>query len=267
MGADAIVRTRTLTKRFGNFTAVDAVSLEVNGGEIFGLIGPNGAGKSTLLKMLTTLLPPTSGSATIGGFDIAREQAKVRGHIGYVPQLLSADGSLTGRENLLLSARLYLIPAQERAGRIASWLETMGLTASAGKQVQSYSGGMVRRLEIAQAMIHEPPVLFMDEPTVGLDPVARHAVWNNIRDLRDRLGTTILLTTHLMDEVEALCGRVGILHRGRLEQTGTPQELRAKVGPNATMDDVFAHITGAELEPGDSLRNVRDTRRSSIAHS
>ena len=267
MNVENIVATSQLTKRFGSFTAVDNVSLSVTRREIFGLIGPNGAGKSTLIKMLTTLLPPSSGSAEVAGFDIASNKANVRRSIGYVPQQLSADGSLTARENLLLSARLYVIPASERQKRIANWLDMMGLCDSADRLVQGFSGGMVRRLEIAQAMIHEPAVLFMDEPTVGLDPVARHSVWKNIRDLRVARGTTILLTTHLMDEIEALCDRVGVLHQGRLEQIGTPAELKASVGPGATMDDVFAHITGVELDSGETLRNVRNTRRSASVHS
>ena len=264
---ETIVETQNLTRRFGKFTAVDNLSLSVRQGEIFGLIGPNGAGKSTLIKMLTTLLPPTSGQARVAGRDLLRQPAEVRARIGYVPQLLSADSSLTARENLLLSARLYLIPAAERAPRIAASLDLMGLTDSADHQVQGYSGGMIRRLEIAQAMIHRPAVLFMDEPTVGLDPVARHVVWNSIRQLRERNSTTILLTTHLMDEIDALSERVGVLHRGRLEQVGTPAELKAKVGPGATMDDVFAHITGAALETGGNLRDVRETRRSSKSHA
>jgi ABC-2 type transport system ATP-binding protein len=267
MDKEPIVQTEQLTKCFGSFTAVDHVNLSVGHREIFGLIGPNGAGKSTLIKMLTTLLPPTSGSACVAGFDLARQPSKVRSHIGYVPQLLSADGSLTGRENLLLSARLYLIPRKIRQARIEAALSMMNLDDCADRLVQAYSGGMIRRLEIAQAMIHQPTLLFMDEPTVGLDPVARHVVWNHIRDLREKQGTTILLTTHLMDEIDALCERVGVLHQGRLEQVGTPSQLKSNVGPGATMDDVFAHITGVELETGDSLRNVRETRRSAQLHS
>eukprot|EP01037_Dinobryon_pediforme_P029480 gene29480-33130_t len=182
--------------------------------------------------MLTTLVPPSSGSARVAGFDIVRDPARVRAHIGYVPQLLSAY------ENLLMSARLYAIPRTEREARIATALQQFDLADVADKLVQSYSGGMIRRLEIAQSMIHEPAVLFMDEPTVGLDPVARHNVWQHIRNLRDRMGTTILVTTHLMDEAGELCDRLGILHGGRLEKTGTPAELERQVGPGATLDDV-----------------------------
>lgn len=263
----SIIETTALTKRFGDFTAVDRVYLKVRAGEIFGLIGPNGAGKSTLIKMLTTLLAPSSGRATIAGFDLAEHPQMVRARIGYVPQLLSADRALTGYENLLLSARLYLIPRAERRTRIVASLKMMGLEDAAAKLVEGYSGGMIRRLEIAQSMIHEPAVLFMDEPTVGLDPVARQTVWDHVRQLRDRLGTTILLTTHVMDEADELCDRIGLLHDGRLEKVGTPAELKAAIGPDATLDDVFARITGAEIESGGSYRAAREARRSASAHS
>ena len=227
----AIIETLALSRRFGEFAAIDAVSLAVQPSEIFGLIGPNGAGKSTLVKMLTTMLPPTSGSAVIAGYDIVREPAKVRAHIGYVPQLLSADGALTGYENLLFSARLYLVPRREREKRIQAALERMGLTDAAHRLVQSYSGGMIRRLEIAQSMIHEPPVLFMDEPTVGLDPAARRAVWDHVRQLKTRLGTTIVMTTHLMEEADEMCDRIGVLHAGRLERLAHPRNSRLGLGP------------------------------------
>jgi ABC-2 type transport system ATP-binding protein len=263
----AIIETLALTRRFGEFTAIDAVSLAVRPSEIFGLIGPNGAGKSTLVKMLTTMLPPSSGSAVIAGYDIVRAPDKVRAHIGYVPQLLSADGALTGYENLLFSARLYLVPRRDRETRIQAALERMGLTEAAYRLVQSYSGGMIRRLEIAQSMIHEPPVLFMDEPTVGLDPAARGAVWDHVRQLKTTLGTTIVMTTHLMEEADEMCDRIGVLHAGKLEETGTPQELKARFGAGATLNDVFAHITGGELDSGGSYRDVRQARRSAQSHS
>jgi len=261
------VETQALTKTFGRFTAVDAIDLAVETGEIFGLIGPNGAGKSTLIKMLTTLLPPTSGRATVAGYDVARDPAAVRAHVGYVPQLLSSDGALTAYENLLLSARLYLIPRAERDARIRAALDLMGLTRSADSLVQGFSGGMIRRLEIAQSMLHHPSVLFMDEPTVGLDPVARRSVWQHVRELPERFGTTILVTTHLMDEADELCQRIGILHAGRLEEVGTPAELKARLGPGATLDDVFVHITGAEIQAGGHYADVRQTRRSIQSHS
>ncbi len=262
-----VIETSQLTKRFGDFTAVDGISMTVRGGEIFGLIGPNGAGKSTLVKMLATLLPPTSGTAEIAGFDIRRQPSLVRKKIGYVPQLLSADGNLTGYENLLLSARLYLLPHRERRTRIAAALAMMDLTEAASRLVSTYSGGMIRRLEIAQSMLHGPAVLFMDEPTVGLDPVARNAVWAHVKELREKLGTTILITTHMMEEADRLCDRIGLLHVGRLQEVGTPQDLKDHVGPGATLDDVFAHITGAAIDSGGSYRDTQRTRSSIRAHS
>lgn len=261
------VEVNALTKTFRGFTAVNAVDLTVATREIFGLIGPNGAGKSTLIKMLTTLLPPTSGKALVAGYDVVRQPASVRAHIGYVPQLLSSDGALTAYENLLLSARLYLIPRAEHHDRISAALDLMGLTGSAHALVQGFSGGMIRRLEIAQSMLHRPSVLFMDEPTVGLDPVARRSVWDHVRDLPGRFGTTILITTHLMEEADELCQRIGILHDGGLVAVGTPPELKARIGPAATLDDVFIHLTGAEIQTGGHYTDVRATRRSIQSHS
>jgi ABC-2 type transport system ATP-binding protein len=257
---------RALTKSFRDHLVVDSVNLEIRPGEIFGLIGPNGAGKSTLIKMLTTLLPPTSGTADIAGYDILKSPREVRRRIGYVPQILSADGALTGYENLLLSARLYLIPRRERASRIREALELTGLVDAADRLASQYSGGMLRRLEIAQSTIHRPSMLIMDEPTVGLDPVARRAVWDHIRNLRQRYGTTILLTTHMMDEAEALCDRIGILHVGRLERLGTPAELRNALGPAATLDDVFADIAGHDIDAGGDLHDIEQARRSASDH-
>jgi ABC-2 type transport system ATP-binding protein len=255
-----------LTRAFGDRVVVRDVSFAVRPGEIFGLIGPNGAGKSTLVKMLTTMLPPTSGGARIAGFDIVRDAKEVRRRIGYVPQLLSADGALTAYENLLLSARLYLIPRREREARIDAALREMELEDAKDRLVQTYSGGMIRRLEIAQSMLHNPAVLFMDEPTVGLDPLARHGVWDRVRSLRERFGTTMLLTTHLMDEADVLCDRIGVLHAGVLEAVGTPAELKARVGPEATLDDVFAAIAGGQIADEGSFRSVRAERRAERAH-
>ncbi len=263
--ADAVVETFALTCRFGNLTAVDALSLRVRRAEIFGLIGPNGAGKSTLIKMLTTMLPPTSGRATVAGFDLESQAADVRRRIGYVPQLLSADGELTGYENLLLSARLYLIPRAEREQRIAEALAMMGLGADRDRLVRHYSGGMIRRLEIAQSTLHRPAIVFMDEPTEGLDPVGRHAVWTHIRDLRGRLGAAIIVTTHYMEEADLLCDRIALIDHGRIRAVGTPAGLKAEVGKNATLDDVFARLTGADDEGGD-YRDVRQTRRAAREH-
>ena len=259
------IDTRDLRREFGTVTAVDSLSLAVAPGEVFGLLGPNGAGKTTTIKMLITLLPPTSGTATVAGHDIIHEPRHVRRSIGYVPQLLSSDGTLSARENLDISGRLYHIPGPERRERIDEALRFMGLADVGGNLVRTFSGGMVRRLEIAQAMLHRPPVLFLDEPTVGLDPTARRAVWAHVRDLQEREGTTILLTTHYMDEAAELCGRVGIMHLGKLVALGTPDALAAEVGPGSSLDDVFTHFTGSELDDpaaGGTYRDLARTRRT-----
>jgi ABC-2 type transport system ATP-binding protein len=261
----AVIETRNLRREFGAVTAVDSLSLEVWPGEVFGLLGPNGAGKTTTIKMLITLLPPTSGTATVAGHDIGPDAHSVRRSIGYVPQLLSSDGALSARENLDISGHLYHIPGPERRERIDDALRFMGLTEVGDNLVRTYSGGMVRRLEIAQAMLHAPHVLFLDEPTVGLDPTARRAVWEHVRKLREREGTTILLTTHYMDEAAELCERVGIMHLGKLVALGTPESLAAEVGPGASLDDVFTHFTGSELDDttaGGTYRDVARTRRT-----
>jgi ABC-2 type transport system ATP-binding protein len=259
----AILETHELTRRFGQYTAVDRLTLSIQSGEVFGLLGPNGAGKTTTLKMLTTLLPPTSGSARVAGLDIVRQAGEVRRIIGYVPQLVSADGTLTGYENLLIFAKLYDLPRRDREQRVHNALAFMGLVDMANKLVREYSGGMIRRLEIAQASLHTPRVLFLDEPTVGLDPVARQAVWERIEQLRSISGTTILLTTHNMDEAESVCGRLGIMHLGKIVALGTPSELKSSIGADgATLDDVFAYYSGAELGSGGTYRDTLRARRT-----
>ena len=265
---DIVVQTIALTREFGGLSAVDHVTLTVNRGEIFGLIGPNGAGKSTLMKMLTTLLPPSSGTAVVAGCDIVKQPAEVRRHIGYIPQLLSADGSLTGYENMLLSARLYCVPRQERKRRIEGALDRMGLSSAAHRLVGHYSGGMIRRLEIAQSLLHRPIVMFLDEPTVGLDPGAREAVWERVLDLKDRFQRTMIVTSHHMDEIDAFCDRIALIDRGRIVAVGTSAELKAKVAPGATLDDVYVRlVTGAdETELGESYGDVRRARRAEREH-
>lgn len=259
----AILETEALTRRFGKLAAVDMLDISIEAGEIFGLLGPNGAGKTTVIKMLTTLLPPTSGNARVGGFDVARHPGDVRRIIGYVPQMLSADGTLTGYENLLVFAKLYDLPRGEREPRVRDALALMGLTDAADKLVRTYSGGMIRRLEIAQSMLHEPRVLFLDEPTIGLDPLAREAVWERIRQLKAEFGTTILLTTHYMEEADGLCNRVAIMHQGQVMVRGTPAELKASLGGNgATLEQVFVHYAGATLESGGNYRETFRTRRT-----
>ena len=258
--AEFAIETDALTKAFGDLLAVDHLNCRVPYGQIFGLLGPNGAGKSTTIKMLTTLLDPTSGSAKVAGFDIVAAPARVRSSIGYVPQMLSADGALTGEENLMLSAKLYAIPRAERQPRIAEALAFMGLTEFGRRLVKTYSGGMIRRLELAQAMLHRPMVLFLDEPTIGLDPVARHTVWDRLRELRQNYGITILITTHDMDEADELCNELALMHRGQIAALGQPAELKAGLGPAATLDDVFAHFSGGSIQEGGSYRDIRQTR-------
>ncbi|HTS52901.1 MAG TPA: ATP-binding cassette domain-containing protein [Burkholderiales bacterium] len=256
------VQTTALTRRFASLTAVDSVSMDVANGAIFGLLGTNGAGKTTVIKMLTTLLAPTSGTASVAGCDIVRDPGGVRRKIGYVSQMLSADGELTGYENLLISAKLYGIPLSDRRRRIAQALEFMELGDAADRLVGRYSGGMIRRLEIAQSMLHRPRVLFLDEPTVGLDPLARHAVWQRIRDLRRDFGTTILMTTHDMEEADQLCETVALMTLGKLVALGHPAELKAALGPETTLDDVFIHYTGGSVSERGDYRDAARARRT-----
>jgi ABC-2 type transport system ATP-binding protein len=254
--------TKGLTRQFGAHTVVDDVTLVVADGDVFGLLGRNGAGKSTLIKMLTTLLPASSGSASVEGFDVQSQATQVRQVIGYVPQALSADGELTGYENLLVFARLYNIPRATRSSRIAEAMEFMGLSDAAHRLVATYSGGMIRRLEIAQSMLHRPQLLFLDEPTVGLDPVARETVWEHIRQLRAKFHTTIFMTMHYMEEAQELCSRVGILRAGKLVACGSLAELRASSGrAGATLDELFALYTGESLEAAGAYTDTADVRR------
>ncbi|HVY63923.1 MAG TPA: ATP-binding cassette domain-containing protein [Gammaproteobacteria bacterium] len=258
-----VVETESLTRRFDAHVAVDSLDLTIQGGEIFAVLGPNGAGKTTVIKMLTTLLPPSSGRARVAGFDIVRQAGAVRRAIGYVPQLISADGMLTGYENLLIFAKLYDVPRRERQARIGDALEFMELGEAAGRLVSQYSGGMIRRLEIAQSMLHMPRVLFLDEPTSGLDPIARNAVWDHLVRLRDRFGTTIVFTTHLMEEADAFCSRLAILHGGKLVAENTPAALKAGIGrPDATLDDVFVHFAGGGVEDGGGFRETARVRHA-----
>lgn len=256
------IAASALTKCFDQHTVLDHLNLSVKAGCVFGLLGPNGAGKSTAIKIFTTLLDATSGSATVAGFDVAAQSVDVRRHIGYVPQMLSADGTLTAVENLTLSARLHGLRGAVRAARVAEALAFAGLASVAKKLVRTYSGGMIRRLEIAQATLHYPSVLFLDEPTIGLDPVARKTVWERLQHLQQDKGMTILITTHDMDEADVLCDELAILHQGQLAVVGKPDELKAQVGADATLADVFAHFSGAVIDHGGNYRDVRDGREA-----
>lgn len=253
--------TKDLVRRFGTLTAVDRVSLAVEAGTVFGLLGPNGAGKSTVIKMLTTLLPLTAGSAWVAGFDIRKSPNEVRRRIGYVPQMPSADGDLTGRENLLIFAELYGLGRKQRNAAIDEALALMDLGAAANTLVKNYSGGMIRRLEIAESMLHRPQVLFLDEPTIGLDPAARSVVWQHVAALRARFEMTIVMTTHYMDEAEELCDKIAFMSQGKIAGFGSPRELIASAGAGATLDDVFIALTGTNSERG-TLADARLDRRS-----
>lgn len=258
-----ILQTLELTRRFEKSTAVDTLNISVASGEVFGLLGPNGAGKSTVIKMLTTLLPVSSGKAYLAGYDVTHQPDAVRRVIGYVPQALSADGTLTGYENLLIFSKLYDIPPRRRKQQIAEVLEFMGLEDVAHRLVRTFSGGMIRKLEIAQAILHQPQILFLDEPTVGLDPVARTQVWQLVQQLRVEYGTTIFLTTHFLEEADHLCNRVVIMNQGKEIITGSPSDLKAAIGkPEATLDDVFIHYAGNQLVSGVSYRETARTRRT-----
>ena len=261
MTFEPLLETKKLTRSFGSFIAVDNLDLKIESGEIFALLGPNGAGKSTLIKMLTTLLPPTSGDALIDGLSITSQPNKVRRIIGYVPQMLSADSALTGYENLLLFAKLYDIPKNEAKRRVEESIAFMELKPFAHKLVRTYSGGMIRRLEIAQSMLHQPKILFLDEPTIGLDPIGVKVVWEHILELKRKYNTTILLTTHIMEEADKLCNRVALLSRGKLVAIGSPNELKKTISKNdATLEDVFIHYTSESLANESSFREVRRER-------
>lgn len=254
------IEVSELSHAYNSTLAVDRISFGVKTGTTFGLIGPNGAGKSTTIKMLTTLLPVTSGSGRVNGYDLVTQPSQIRQSIGYVPQLLSADGELTGYENLLLSAKLYGLHRKYYKDKIREILTFMNLSDSADKLVHHYSGGMIRRLEIAQALLHEPKVLFLDEPTVGLDPAARQMLWRHIQELNEQLGTTILMTTHDMDEADRLCDIVALMHVGHIIVMDTPSKLKAALGPKATLDDVFILHTGSSLKESGNYQHVKQTR-------
>ena len=226
-----------IVKRYGDFEAVKDVSFSVAEGEIFGLLGPNGAGKSTLIRMMTTLIPLTAGKAIVAGHDVAREADAVRHMIGVIPQALTSDPDLTVEENLSIYAKLYSVPKAERIKNIAEVLEAVDLTKWRGAQVKTLSGGMRRRLEIARGLVHNPDIFFLDEPTTGLDPVSRIAVWEMLSNLRATRNLTILITTHYMDEADKLCDRIAIVDHGKLVALGTPLELKHSV-PGANVVEV-----------------------------
>jgi ABC-2 type transport system ATP-binding protein len=236
------IDVRGIVKRFGDFTAVNGISFSVEEGEIFGLLGPNGAGKSTLIRMLTTLLLPTSGSATVNGFDVVTQANEVRHAMGVIPQAMTTDLELSVDENLTIFAKLYGVPRARRQRTIADLLEAVELTQWRNAPVKNLSGGMRRRVEIARGLVHEPQVFFLDEPTTGLDPVSRVAVWEMIRKIKAERGLTILLTTHYMDEADKLCDRVAIVDHGELKALDSPLKLKASIPGNNVVDVSFSTI-------------------------
>jgi ABC-2 type transport system ATP-binding protein len=233
------IDVRGITKRFGTFTAVDHVSFQVKKGEIFGMLGPNGAGKSTLIRMLTTLVPPTEGTALVGGFDVRKEPDGVRRVIGVIPQAMTSDLELSAEENLLIFSKLYGVPRQRRKKLIEELLAAVELTAWADKPVKNLSGGMRRRVEIARGLVHEPSIFFLDEPTTGLDPVSRTAVWEMLKKIKAERDLTVLLTTHYMDEADKLCDRIAIVDHGTLKALDTPLRLKSAVSAQATLEVGF----------------------------
>ncbi len=242
-----------LTKKFGDFTAVNDVSFSVETQEIFGLLGPNGAGKTTLIRMMTTLMSPTSGTARIGGHDIRTDANGVRNVLGVIPQAFTSDPELTAAENMTVHAKLYGVPSDKREALIDSLLESVELLKFRDSLVGTFSGGMRRRLEIARGLVHSPKIMFLDEPTTGLDPVSRSNVWEMIRSLRDKSELTILLTTHYMDEADKLCDRIAIVDHGKLAALDTPTRLKDNVPGTEVVEAEFADAPPTWL---DELRNL-----------
>jgi len=263
MSDEAAIEVENLVREFRKGPrAVDGIELAVSPGEIYGFLGPNGAGKSTTVLMLTTLLPPTSGRATVGGFDIVRQGAQVRASIGAALQEAALDAILTGREHLMLQATLQGLPGSERRRRTAALLERVGLTEAADRRVGGYSGGMKRRLDLALALVHSPRILFLDEPTTGLDPQARHVVWDRLFRLKQR-GVTLVLTTHYMDEAEQLCDRLVVMDGGRIAAAGSPRELIEQYSTAEVLELRFD--PGEHEQAAEKLADLRAQRTEVLA--
>ena len=250
------IETHQITKRFRDFTAVNEITFAVERGEIFGLLGPNGAGKSTLIRMLTTLILPTAGSATVGGFDVVRQADGVRRTIGVIPQATTSDMELSVEENILIFAKLYGVSRERRKVLMKELLEAVELTQWADKPVKFLSGGMRRRVEIARGLIHEPSIFFLDEPTTGLDPVSRVAVWDMLRRVKARSNLTVLLTTHYMDEADKLCDRVAIMDHGNLVALDSPLKLKASIPGKNILEVSFSHTPPGWVERMNQLPSV-----------
>jgi ABC-2 type transport system ATP-binding protein len=256
----AAIEVERLTKRFGDFCAVDALSFTVNQGEVFGLLGPNGAGKSTLIRMLTTLVLPTAGSARVNGFDVVHAADAVRQSIGVIPQAMTSDLDLSAEENLSIFAKLYGIPREKRRQMIGELLEAVDLAAWRDKPVKMFSGGMRRRLEIARGLVHEPKTFFLDEPTTGLDPVSRVAVWEMLSRLKRERDLTILVTTHYMDEADKLCDRTAIIDHGKLMALDSPLKLKAAIPGKNVLEVSFTAVPDGWEETLRALPDVAEVK-------
>ncbi len=252
-----VIETKNLTKRFGKLTAVNRLSFKVNEGEIFGLLGPNGAGKTTTLSMLATLLPPSAGTASVGGFDVRKESSKVRHSIGFVFQDPSSDDLLSGRENLYLHALMYGVDMRNINEKMDDVLKLVDLTARQHERVRNYSGGMRRRLELARGLLHEPKILFLDEPTLGLDPQTRQHLWSYIKGLSKEKNVTIIITTHYMEEADMLCDRLAIIDHGRIVALDTPGNMKKKLGG----DVIRLQVSRPNLAALKRLRYVKRVQR------
>jgi ABC-2 type transport system ATP-binding protein len=250
------IEVENLAKRFGDFVAVDALNFSVEHGEVFGLLGPNGAGKSTLIRMLTTLVPPTSGTARVNGFDIVRAANDVRRSIGVIPQAMTSDLDLSAMENMSIFAKLYGIPREKRLRIIKALLKEVDLEQWADKPVKMFSGGMRRRLEIARGLVHEPKLFFLDEPTTGLDPVSRVAVWEMLARLKRERDLTILVTTHYMDEADKLCDRIAIVDHGKLVALDSPLKLKASIPGKNILEVSFSGVPQNWMETLKTLPEV-----------
>jgi ABC-2 type transport system ATP-binding protein len=257
------IAVEKIVKKYGDFEAVKGVSFEVKEGEIFGLLGPNGAGKSTLIRMMTTLIPVTAGRALVAGHDVSKDANAVRHMIGVIPQALTSDQDLTVEENLSIYAKLYSVPRAERERNITEVLEAVDLAKWRDAQTKTLSGGMRRRLEIARGLVHNPRIFFLDEPTTGLDPVSRIAVWEMLNNLKKTRNLTMLLTTHYMEEADRLCDRIAIVDHGNLVALGTPVELKQSVPGSNVVEVQFAHESDQWKARLESLPDVTEVQSQS----
>jgi len=260
---EEIIEVKNLSKHFGQVLAVKNISFEVKQSEIFAFLGSNGAGKTTTIRMLITLLAPTSGDATINGYSLIHHPAEVRKVIGYVPQMISVDGALTVQENLMFMAHLYDVPYRECNERIQHMLAFLDLEKYAQSLVRTLSGGMIRKLEVGQAMLHHPHLLFLDEPTTGLDPIAKRNIWEHLIELRDTFGTTIFFSTHDMEEAGEVSDRVAIMNAGEIAVIGAVSELKEKTNKkDATLEDAFIHFAGNSLQARGNFHDIKQTRQT-----